>query len=79
METVVYLALEVIRAMKPRASANEDVPGKPFRAVVAGGGTAIRSDVIVTIGTVRGYSDFDADLSFCFGGCSGEADSGNSS
>src|ERR1035438_9657393 len=71
METAIDVALEVIRAMKPRASANEDVPGKPFWTVVASWGTAIRSDVIVTIGTFRGYSDLDTDLSLSFGGGSG--------
>jgi hypothetical protein len=65
--------------MKPRAGANEAVPVKPFRTIVASGSTGIRSDVIVTIGTVRGYSDVDADLSFCFGRGSGEADSSNNS
>jgi hypothetical protein len=71
METVIYVALEVTSAMKPRASANEDVPVKPLWTVVARGGTVIRSDVIVTIGTFRGYSDLDADLSLSFGGGSG--------
>jgi hypothetical protein len=79
METVIYVALEVARAMKPRASANEDVPAKPFRTVVARRGTAIRSDVIVAIGTFRGYSDVDADLSHRFGGGRGETDSSNRS
>jgi hypothetical protein len=79
METVIYVALEVARAMKPRAGANEGVPGKPFWTVVSSGGTAIRSDIIVPIGTIRGYSDFDADLSLCYGSGSGEADSNNSS
>jgi len=51
METVIYMALELISAMKPRAGANENIAGKPFRAVVAGGRTVIRRDVIVTIGT----------------------------
>jgi hypothetical protein len=53
METVIYVALEVTRAMKPWASTNEDVAGKPLWTVVSRGGTAIRSDVIVTIGTFR--------------------------
>jgi hypothetical protein len=65
--------------MKPGASANEAVPVKPFWTIVASGSTAIRSDVIVTIGAVRGYADLDVHLSLCFRGGSGEADSGNSS
>jgi len=77
METVIYMALEFGSAMKPWAGANEDVPIKPFRTVVARGSTGIGGDVIVTIGTVRSYSDIDADLSLRFGGGSGQADSGN--
>jgi hypothetical protein len=79
METVVYVALKVAGAMKPRARADEPVPVKPFRAVVASGSTAIRSGVIVTIGAVRGYPDVDTDLSLCFVGGSHETDSSNSS
>jgi hypothetical protein len=68
MVGVIYVATEFAGAMKPRASADEDVPAEPFRAVVAGGSTAIRSGVIVTIGAFRGYTDIDADLSLCAGG-----------
>jgi hypothetical protein len=65
--------------MKPRAGANEAVTIKPFWTVVASGGAVIRSGVIVAIGTYRSYSDFDSDLSLCFGGGSDEADSSNRS
>jgi len=78
METVIHVALEATSAMKPRAGANEAVSIKPFRAVVASGSTAIRSDVVVTVGAVRGYADLDVVLSLRFGGGNGEADSGNS-
>ena len=63
MIAVIYMALEILRAMKPWTSADEDATRKPFRAVVAVGGTAIGRAVIVTIGTFGGYSDFDSDLS----------------
>jgi hypothetical protein len=79
METVVHVALEAARAMKPGTGANEDVPGKPLWTVVTRRGTAIRSDVIITIGTFRSYSDGDADLSFCPRDSNREADSSNSS
>jgi len=79
VETVVHVAPEIAGAMKPRASADEDLPAKPFRTVVAGGSTVIRSDVIVAIGTIRSHADGDGDLSFCFGSGSREAESGNSS
>jgi hypothetical protein len=79
METVIDVTLKVTSAVIPRASANEAVPVKPLWTVVARGGTAIRSGVIVTIGTCRGYSDADAHLSLGFGRGRREADSGNGS
>jgi hypothetical protein len=66
MESVIYIATEIVRATKPRASANEDALSKPLWAVVARGSTAMRSGVIVSVGTFRGYADVDADLSFRF-------------
>ena len=63
MKMVVDVALEVVRAMKPRASANEDTTCKPFRPVVAVGSTTIRSSIIIPVGTFGGDSDVDADLS----------------
>jgi hypothetical protein len=74
MQTVIYVAVEVGRTMKPRASTDEDSTCKPFRAVVAVGSTAIRSDVIVAIGTIRGDSDVDTDLSLRSGNGHREAD-----
>ena len=79
VEAVVYVALEFTGAMKPGASANEDVPVKPLRTVVACWGAIIRSNVVVTIRTFRSYSNVDADLSLRLWGGSGEADSSNSS
>jgi hypothetical protein len=75
----IHVALEVVRAMKPRAGANEAVPVEPFRTVVASGSTGVGSRVIVTIGTVGGHSGVDAGLSLCFGSASYEADAGNGS
>jgi hypothetical protein len=66
MITVIYVAAEVIRAMKPRASTNEDAAAKPFRAVVAVRSAAIGIGVIVSVRTIRGDSDGDADLSLRF-------------
>jgi hypothetical protein len=78
--TVVYVALEVVRAMKPRPSANEDAASKPFRAVIAVRSAAIRSCLIVTVGAVGGGSniDRDADLAFRFGSSYHQANSSNS-
>jgi len=71
METVVHVAPEFCRAMKPWASTNEDALSKPFWTVVASGSTVIGSGVIVAVGTVRGYPDVNGDLGLRFGdgGC----------
>jgi hypothetical protein len=66
MEGVIYVAMEVAWAMKPRASTYEDTPSKPFWTVVASGSTAIRGDVVITIGTFRRDTDVDADLGSSF-------------
>jgi hypothetical protein len=79
METVIHVALELARAMKPGAGTNEAIPVKPFRTVVASGSTGVRSGVIVTIRTVGSHSDVDGGLSHCFGSASREADSNNGS
>ena len=79
METVIYVASEVVTAMKPRASTNEDATPKPFRVVVAVGGAVVRRDIVVPVGTHRRNSDLDAHLSLCFGSSCHEADSSNSS
>jgi len=71
---VIYVATEVIVAMKPRTGTDEDTTGKPFRTVVAGWSTAIRRGIIVPIRTCRGYSDVNADLSLYFGSGYHEAD-----
>src|SRR5580692_1854509 len=79
METIIYMATEVARAMKPWAGADEYVPAEPFRAIVTRGSATIGSGVIVTVGTFGGYTDIDADLSNCPGGDCHEATAGNGS
>src|ERR1700679_2839644 len=68
MQTVVYVALESVRAMKPGASANERAARKPFRAVIAVRRTRIWSIVIIAVGACRSGANVDADtdLSLCF-------------
>jgi hypothetical protein len=78
METIIYVPLEVISAMKPWAGADEDFTVEPLRAVIAGGGTVIRRTVIVAIRTIRGNADFNVDLSFRLGRDSREANSDSS-
>jgi hypothetical protein len=74
---VIYVATEVIAAMKPRTGANEDTTGKPFRTVVAGGSAAIRRGVIVPVRTFRGDSNVNAYPSLYFRSGYQEANYGN--
>jgi hypothetical protein len=78
MEMVIYMAPELGRPVKPWASANEDTVAKPLWSIVTSRSTGIWSDIIVTVGTIRGYTDVDADLSLGLRGVSREGDSRNS-
>jgi hypothetical protein len=75
MQTVIYMTTEGVGPMKPWANANENAVIEAFRAVVTGGSAGIRRDVIVTVRTIGGYSDSDANLSIRFwkDSCEGEA------
>jgi hypothetical protein len=77
MVAVIHVAVEAFSTVKPRASANEDAPGKPFRAVIAVRGTIVGSGIVVTVGTFRRDSDVDAHLSLCCGSSYRKADSSN--
>ncbi len=79
METVIYVAGELLSTMKPGPGADEDSTGKPLRTVVSIGSARIGGDVIVTIRTIRGHSDtdFDTDLCVRFGCGSGDANADN--
>src|SRR5580704_8033624 len=77
MELVVYVAPKFGSAMKPRPHPDEDAIVEPLRPVVSGGSTGVRSHVVITVGTIRSDSDFDAYLSLCAGGESRQADHGN--
>jgi len=63
METVIYVAPEVFRTVKPRASADEDTTRKPFRSVVAVGSAVIGSSVIVAVGAIGRNSNIHRNLS----------------
>jgi len=76
MKAIVYMTLEVVRAMKPLSSADENATSKPFRAVVAVGSAIIWSDVIVAVGTIRCSSNLHGNLSRRFwSGCQHETSS----
>jgi hypothetical protein len=62
MEAVIHVAAKISRAMKPGASTDENGATEPFRTVIAGGRTLIRSKIVVTIRTLRGYANGDRDL-----------------
>jgi hypothetical protein len=67
IETVIYMAVKVIRAVKPRASTDEDTAGEPFRTVVAVGSTGVRSEVVVAVRACGFGTEVDVNLSLCFG------------
>ena len=79
MHAVIDMAVKVGGAVKPWAGSDKHAPGKPLRAIVAVGRAAIRSGVVIAIGTVGGDSNVDTDLSLCFGGGYGETDCSNRS
>lgn len=78
MVTVVYIATETFRTMKPRADANEGAASEPLPAVVAVRSALVRRGAVVPVWTLRRDSEFDAYLSLCFGNGCREADSSNS-
>jgi hypothetical protein len=61
VKPVVDIAPEIARTVKPWTYADEGASSKPLRPVVTSGGTGIRSNVIVSVGAIRGFSDADAD------------------
>jgi hypothetical protein len=76
IETVVYVTVKIVTAVKPWTCTNENTSCKPFRAVVAVGSAGIWRVVVVTIRAIRSDADADDDLSFCFAnGRSGKAGS----
>jgi hypothetical protein len=79
MEAVIHVAPEIVAAMEPWANADEDAPAEPLRTVITKRSTVIGGNVIIAVGTVRGYSDLDADLSLCSGRgcCQANSDDGN--
>ena len=81
MEVIVYMSAEVVTAMKPRSCTDEDTAAKPFGTVVAIGSAAIRSDIVIAIGTSRCYTDINADLGLCSGStcCNAETSDGGQS
>src|SRR3954452_1619600 len=61
MVVVVDIAVEVLRAMKPGAGADEDTTAKPLGAVVTVGSAMIGRDIVVAVGTRGSNTDVDVD------------------
>lgn len=74
---VIDVAIEVFGAVVPRAGTNEDAAAEPLRAIVAVGGTAVGSRIVVAVWTARRDTDGDADLCVCLGSMCCKAETGN--
>jgi hypothetical protein len=79
METIVDVALKTLRAVEPRADADEDTAAEPLRAVVAVGSAVVGWNVVIAVGAYRRWSNFDGYLGLGLGSCYGEADCGGGS
>jgi len=79
MEVVIHMAPEIVAAMEPWANTDEHAPAEPLRAVITKRSTVIGGNVVIAVGTVRGYSDLDADLGLCSGSGWCQAKSGDGS
>jgi hypothetical protein len=79
IEVVVDVAVEVGRAVKPRAGANEYTACKPFRAVIAVWRAIVRGVIVVAVRAIGGDSDVNGDLSVRRGSGYAEAGYRNSS
>jgi hypothetical protein len=64
---IVDVATKVFRTMKPRAGADKDAVGKPFRAVITIRGATVRRSVVVTVRTNGRYTYSYTDLGLCLG------------
>ena len=65
---IVHVAVKAVPAAKPWASSDEQTAVEPVGSIVTIWRAAIRCVVEVTVGTVRGDPDVDANLSRCTGG-----------
>src|ERR1700685_1631688 len=77
VEAVVYVAMEVVGTVKPRAGADEDAASKPLRAVIAIRGAGIWCVIVVAVWAIRRYANVDADLGCSLWRCRGETKCGN--
>jgi anti-sigma-K factor RskA len=64
---VVYVTVEVIRAVKPGTRPDEETAAEPLRAVVAVGSAVVGRGFVVAIRAHRSRADVDADLGLRLG------------
>ena len=76
-EAVVYMAMEVIGTVKPRAGADEDATSEPLRAVIAIRSAGVWCVIVVAIWALRRYANVDGDLGSSLWCCRGETKRGN--
>jgi hypothetical protein len=75
VKVVVDVAAEVLRAVEPGASTDEDAAGEPLRTVVAIRSAGIGRVIVIAVGAHGCRSDAYGDLSMCPRRCGlGEAD-----
>jgi hypothetical protein len=70
---IVNVAVKAATSMKPWSSSNEQTAIEPVGSIVAIRRTTVGSVIEVTVGTIRGDSDVDANLSRCIGNGGGQA------
>jgi hypothetical protein len=67
---VVYVAIEAVMTVEPRAGADEYPVTVPIWPVISVDGTVVRSVVVISVGASRLNTDVDTDLSLSFeSGC----------
>lgn len=63
MVVIIYVAVEIGRAVKPRTSADEYSIYEPLRAIVAVGSAIVGRHVVIAVGAHRRNTNLDTDLS----------------
>jgi hypothetical protein len=59
IESIINMAVKIVRAMEPRASPDEDAAVEPLRSVIPVWGTAVRSKIVVAVWASRLCSNID--------------------
>ena len=66
VEIMIDVAVEMIRPVIPRASADEDTASEPLGPIIAIRSAVVRRSLIIPVGANRRYSDADSDLCMRF-------------